>query len=209
MSRLDPKHVGEVFWVFFFNDLTDSQKWKLRCSVCWCMTTKFVLWSLDLPHNKRGVSHGETDKHLDKLNKAFTRSFWDCVFIFVSSKLYVQGSWFVCLGFCRRFVELVKKTNYILTFLHVFVFVPPAGCGVQIFADKAFCPVAPIPAPTPWIYSQLVNLSFWEMKILCVYFLSHASQVTNKEEPCTLKETKSSFISGRFLILTLQNWVSC
>lgn len=55
------------------------------------------------------AQQAETDKHLDKLNKAFTRSFWDCVFIFVSSNLYVQGSWFVCLGFCRRFVELVKK----------------------------------------------------------------------------------------------------
>lgn len=129
-----------------------------------------------MPHNKHGVSHGETDKHLDKLNKAFTRSFWECVFIFVSSNLYVQGSWFVCLGFCRRFVELVKKTNYILTFLHVFVFVPPAGCGVQIFADKAFCPVAPIPAPHPMNIqpiSQLVILR--NENTLCVFSFSRLS----------------------------------
>ena len=103
-------------------------------SVCVCVLMYhhqvcFVITRL--PHNKRGVLHGETDKHLDKLNKALTHSVWDGVFIFGSSNLYVQGSWFVCLGFCKRFVELVKKTNYILTFLHVFVFVLPAGCGVQ------------------------------------------------------------------------------
>lgn len=53
-----------------------------------------------LLHNKRGVLRGETDKHLDKLNKAIAQSFWGwSVFIFGSSDLYVQGSWFVCLGF--------------------------------------------------------------------------------------------------------------
>lgn len=42
----------------------------------------------------------------------------------------------VCLGFCKRFVESVKKTNYILTFLHVFVFVVPAAG--EFLADEAF-----------------------------------------------------------------------
>lgn len=55
-----------------------------------------------LPYNKRGVLQAETDKHLDKLNKAPTRSFWDCIFIFGSSNLYVQASWFVCLVFFAR-----------------------------------------------------------------------------------------------------------
>lgn len=52
-----------------------------------------------LPHNKRGVLQGEKDKHLDKLNKAFTHYVWDCIFIFGSSNLYGQGRRFVCLGF--------------------------------------------------------------------------------------------------------------
>lgn len=48
-----------------------------RHQVCFAIT--------QLPYNKREVLHGETDKHLDKLNKAFA----DClgVFIFGSSNL--------------------------------------------------------------------------------------------------------------------------
>lgn len=57
--------------------------------------------------------------------------------------------------------------------------------AVEFLQGKAFCPVPPTPT-TLWIYSQLVNLSFWETKIALEHFLSHASPVTNKE-PHTLK----------------------
>lgn len=123
-SSPDPEYVGEVF--FFFNGLTASQKWKklqmirvltYRRRVCFVITR--------LLHNKRGVLRGETDKHLDKLNKAIAQSFWGwSVFIFRVLRL-VRTSELVCLFgvfFCKRFVESVRKTNYILTFLHVFVF---------------------------------------------------------------------------------------
>lgn len=86
-----------------------------------CELRKSASRSLTLPPNKRGVLHGETDKHLDKLNKPFTRSFWDCVFIFVSSNSYEESCRFICLGLRRRFVELVSKTNYILTLFSFFV----------------------------------------------------------------------------------------
>lgn len=82
----------------------------------------------------------------------------------------------------------------------MFVFALPAGCGV--FADKAFCPVTPTPTTTTttlWIYSQLVNLSFWEMKIEGEYFLSHASPVANKEEPRTLKASGPVSLLRHFL----------
>lgn len=112
MSCLDPKIC--IFNFFFTNwPIARSGNSDELCVDVWASWSEFVLRSLDLPHNKCDVSHGEMDKHLDKLNKAFTRSFLDCVFIYVSSNLYLQGSWFVCLAFCRRFVELVKKTNYI------------------------------------------------------------------------------------------------
>lgn len=84
---------------------------------------------------------GETDKHLDKLNKAITQSFWGCVCLssgpqtctYKGAGLFVWVLW-------KRFVESVKKTNYILTFLHVFVFVLPAGCGVRMWIyDRAIC----------------------------------------------------------------------
>lgn len=32
-----------------------------------------------------------------------------------------KGGWFVCLGFWSV-LDVAKKTNYVLTFLHVFVF---------------------------------------------------------------------------------------
>lgn len=98
-----------------------------------------------LPHNKRGVLQGETDKYLDKLNKAFTHSVWDCIFIFGSSNLYVQGSWFVCLGFCKRFVELVKKTNYILTFFTCVCFCSAGWLWNSGFRRQAFLSRKPPP----------------------------------------------------------------
>lgn len=128
-----------------------------------------------LPHNKCRVLHGETDKHFDKLNKALTHTFWDCIFIFGSSKMFVQGSWLVCLSLCKRFVDLVKKTNYILTLLRVFVFVLPACRGVELPLTHPLCRIC------------RVSLSFWGMKMLCVYSPSHASQMTNEEETNTLK----------------------
>lgn len=127
-------NMSERFF-FFFNGLTASQKWKklqmirvltYRRRVCFVITR--------LLHNKRGVLRGETDKHLDKLNKAIAQSFWGwSVFIFRVLRL-VRTRELVCLFgvfFCKRFVESVRKTNYILTFLHVFVFAPAVEfiCG--------------------------------------------------------------------------------
>lgn len=81
-----------------------------------------------LPHNKRGVLQGETDKHLDKLNKAFTHSCLRlCIYLRVLRLVRIREP--LCLfGFLQeRFVESAEEANCVLTLLHVFVFVPPAA----------------------------------------------------------------------------------
>ena len=173
-SSLDPKYVAGLFSICpraRNGNLDGVHVLMYHHQVCFVITR--------LPHNKRGVLQVETDKHLDKLNKVFTRSVRDCIFVFGSSNLYVQGSWFVCLGFWKRFVDLVRKTNYILTFLHVFVFVLLAGCGVQATLLSRKSSPCEFTGRSSMIFAESIYRSE-KLKYFCVYLLSHASQETKQ-----------------------------
>lgn len=84
------------------------------------------------------------------------------------------------LRVCLRFVEFVKRTNCILTFLHVFIFsflVLLANCGGQVSTGLS---VFKMFHTLPFHIMSIIfaDLSLWKMKMLCALF-SHASQVTS------------------------------
>lgn len=57
---------------FLLFDPEPEVETRMMCVLMYHHQVCFVISRL--PHNKRGVLQGETDKHLDKLNKAFTHS---------------------------------------------------------------------------------------------------------------------------------------
>lgn len=77
---------------------------------------------------------GETRKHLDKLNRAFKRTCWDCIFIRSSR----TAGLFVCVFAKDLWNWLKLRLIIFLLFLHVFVFVLPADfrAPAQACADR-------------------------------------------------------------------------
>ena len=96
------KYVAEVFFFPLQFDHEPEVETQMMC-VCVLMYHHQVCFVIPRsPHNKRGVLQGETDKHLDKLNKAITRSFsGPCIYLWVLK--LVRTRQLVCLfGFLTR-----------------------------------------------------------------------------------------------------------